>query len=105
MKELVWLLILTKSIETGTKSLFYCVMCWHRHILLVQEKEKKVLEDDVAIGLPPSFSLELLECESTPGILGKTGFQLQDKNVAYGALRPQLVNSSVSSTKICCQSL
>lgn len=105
MKELVWLLILTKSIETGAKSLFYCVMCWHRHILLVQEKKKKVLQYDVAIGLPPSFSLELLECESTPGMFGKTGFQLQDKNVAYGALMPQPANSSVLSTKICCRAL
>lgn len=37
VKYLAWLSILTKSIEIGTKPLFYYVVCWHRHLFLLKK--------------------------------------------------------------------
>lgn len=56
-KYLVWLSILTKSTEIGAKPLFYFLVCWHRHILLVQKKKKQYLSTNLAIRLSLSISL------------------------------------------------
>lgn len=55
MKYLVWLPILTKSIEIGASSPFYCVVCWHRCIPFVQKN--RYLSTNLAVRLSPGFSL------------------------------------------------
>ena len=60
MTYLVQLPILTKSIEIGANPLFYCAVCWHTSVLLVQKN--RYLSTNLAIRLSPASLWQLLEC-------------------------------------------
>lgn len=85
------------------KSCFIVWGCWHRPILLVQEKKGggKVLEYKcshwASSQIPTAASGMLIYTRD----VWEDRISTQDKNVPHGALMPQLTNMSVSSTKIC----
>ena len=100
MKYLVWLRILTKSIEIGANSPFYCVVCWHRCIPFVQKN--RYLSTNLAVRLSPGFSL------AASGMLIHTQDVRKDWNFKFekrrtwltGSLVPEFTKRDVPSVKI-----
>lgn len=99
MKYLVWLPLLTKSIEIGANPPFYCVVCWHRLTLPLQKH--RYLSTNLAIRLAPNFSLAASGIANThQGYLERLEFQIWERRTwLMGALEPQFTNTNVSNTK------